>query len=176
MQDWSAFIRRHTPAVWKTVYRVLGNETDAADAFQETFIAALALEQKQPVSNWDATLRHLASARAIDLLRRRLRDRRDSSGASDWDAIAGSQPSPENRSEDHELVERLRQLVAELPTDQAELYCLRFIHEWSYRQIADQLGMTENAVGVALNRIRGWLAQRMHARTPQEEIPHEEPK
>ncbi len=169
MEDWSAIIRRHTPVVWQTVYRVLGNEADAADAFQETFIAALAFARSQPVNNWEAALRRLATARAIDILRRRLRQRTHFQAPA-WEEIASAAAEPCEHAEEQELIAQLRLLVAELPDDDAEVYCLRFIHEWTYQQIAVELAMTPNAVGVLLNRIRTKLALAMTTKNSNIEV------
>jgi RNA polymerase sigma factor (sigma-70 family) len=164
MEDWPTIIRSYTPVVWETVYRLLGNQADAADAYQESFIAALAISRREQVNNWEATLRHLATARAIDVMRRRLRERGRLEEPAAWEEMAGPVPEPSERAEERELIGHLRLLVAELPADQAEVYCLRFIHEWTYQQIANELRITPNAVGVQLNRIRARLAAALAAK------------
>lgn len=74
MHDWSDLIDKHGPSVWSIIRRLIGNRDDASDCFQEVFSAALELSRKQKVLSWTATLRHLASVKAIDSLRRRYRD------------------------------------------------------------------------------------------------------
>jgi RNA polymerase sigma-70 factor, ECF subfamily len=173
MNDWPAIIRRYAPAVWETALHVLGNEADAADAFQETFVAALAFTRRRHVRNWEAMLRRIASARALDVLRRRLRERARLDGDPPWEDLASPELDPGRHAQERELVETLRRLVAELPDEQAEIYCLRYVHQWSCRQIADELATTENAVGVALNRIRTRLSRDLqHSITPGE-VNHE---
>ena len=71
MHDWSDLIDKHGPMVWSIIRRLIGNRDDASDCFQEVFSAALELSRKQKVLSWTATLRHLASVKAIDSLRRR---------------------------------------------------------------------------------------------------------
>ena len=73
--DWQKIIKKHGPSVWKTAYRLLGDCTDAADCFQETFICALEVSRRQHVRNFSALLARLATSRAIDRLRRALHKR-----------------------------------------------------------------------------------------------------
>jgi len=70
--DWQAIVRQHGQVVWQTAFRLLDSEADAADCFQETFISALAVSQRQRIKNWRALLRHLATARALDRLPERV--------------------------------------------------------------------------------------------------------
>ena len=37
MNDWPQIHERHGPLVWKTVYRILRDHTEALDCFQEVF-------------------------------------------------------------------------------------------------------------------------------------------
>ncbi len=63
--DWQMIVKKHGPAVWQTAYRLLGNNTDAADCFQETFVSALEVSRRQRVRNFSALLVRLATTRAI---------------------------------------------------------------------------------------------------------------
>ena len=78
MTDWDGILSREGPAVWRTVYRLLGRRADAEDCFQETFLAALQAwrdeaEAGRAVQSPRALLHRLATARAIDRLRSRYR-------------------------------------------------------------------------------------------------------
>ncbi len=85
--DWQVIIEKHGPAVWQTSYRLLGNHSDAADCFQETFVSALEFCRRQRVRNFPALLARLATARAIDQLRRRFRRSRSETDPADWAAL-----------------------------------------------------------------------------------------
>ena len=54
---------------------------------------------------------------------------------------------------------RLRKALAQLPTQQAEVFCLRSINDLSYREIAGQLDLKTSAVGVLLHRARSRLRE-----------------
>ncbi|MCY2954074.1 MAG: hypothetical protein NTU53_19210, partial [Planctomycetota bacterium] len=45
-------VREYGPLVWKTAYRLLPSEADAADCFQETFISAMEASCRSPVRHW----------------------------------------------------------------------------------------------------------------------------
>ena len=155
MPDWEEILRRDGPAVWRTAYRLLGNRSDAEDCFQETFLAAVKVSRREPVRHWRSLLVRLAATRAIDRLRRR----RTAGRGVDWDAVPGRAQSPEQSAEDAELSDRLRDALAGIPGRQAEVFCLHCLEGWSYEEIAAQLGLSANAVGVLLHRARKRLRE-----------------
>jgi RNA polymerase sigma-70 factor, ECF subfamily len=87
MPDWQEILSREGPAVWRTAYRILGNQADADECFQEAFLAALEVSRREHVAHWRALLQRLATARAVDRLRERVR-RRSREQAADMSAVA----------------------------------------------------------------------------------------
>src|SRR6185369_10019318 len=78
MIDWYELVQREGNSVWRTINRLVRNHADADECFQETFMAAYRLSQRQEIANWPPLLNRLAIARAIDRLRQRLsRNRRE---------------------------------------------------------------------------------------------------
>ena len=71
--DWPHVVRQHHLVVWQTAYRLLANHADASDCFQDTFLAAWQFSERDAVLNWPALLQRLATARALDLLRQKIR-------------------------------------------------------------------------------------------------------
>ena len=157
--DWQVIIEKHGPAVWQTAYRLLGNRADAADCFQETFVSALGFCRRQRVQNFSALLTRLATARAIDQLRRRFRRPNFNSGPTDLSAVQSANPGPAQAAQQQELGARLRELLSKLPAREAQAFCLRYLNDMSYRQIADELGIKTNAAGVLLHRARAKLKE-----------------
>jgi RNA polymerase sigma-70 factor (ECF subfamily) len=155
MTDWPQLVHDYGPLVWRTAYRLLGHDADAADCFQDTFAAALQLSRRQAVAHWPTLLRRLATARALDRLRRRYRER--AGGVTEAADAAAPGPGPVERAEGAELAGRLRDALTHLPPREAEVFCLRCVDDLSYDAIADQLGLSANAVGVLLHRARGRL-------------------
>jgi len=163
--DWQIIVKRHGPIVWQTAYRLLGNYADTADCFQETFVCALEVSRRQHVRNFPALLSRLATTRAIDQLRQRLRRSRADTKPADRSApstslragVPSHNPDPAQQLETEELAARLRKAIAQLPQQHAEVFCLRYLNGMSYRLIAKQLGIKTGAAGVSLHRARARL-------------------
>ena len=161
--DWHKIIKKHGPSVWKTTYRLLGDYTDAADCFQETFICALEVSRRQHVRNFSALLVRLATLRAIDRLRRRFSSQQVRIDAADLAAVSNKNPGPAQEAQNQELAERLRKSLSELPEQQAQAFCLRYLNDMSYRQIDKELGIKKSATGVLLHRARRKLRDSFEA-------------
>jgi RNA polymerase sigma-70 factor (ECF subfamily) len=73
---------------------------------------------------------------------------------------------PSRIAEAAELGEHLRDALARLDARQAEVFCLACLEGFDYRQIAAQLGVTINHVGVLLNRAKSSLRERLRAHAP----------
>lgn len=75
--EFEALLSEHGNSVWRLVVRILGNDGhDAADCFQQAFVE-LVLRQRQSNDIREARLllSRIATARAIDAVRRRIRER-----------------------------------------------------------------------------------------------------
>jgi RNA polymerase sigma-70 factor (ECF subfamily) len=151
--DWESILRADGPAVWRTARRLVGNDADADECFQEVFIDALEFSRKRPVQHWRALLTKLATARAIDHLRRRSR-RLNREEPMDWENLSQTGALPPAQAETAELSQLLRNALAEIPPKQAEVFCLACLDGWSYQQIAEQLAISVNSVGVLIHRAR----------------------
>ena len=68
------------------------------------------------------------------------------------------QPSHTDSAHDVEIVNALQEAIRKLPKVEASL-ALMHLDGLSYREMADVLGISENHVGVKLNRIRKQLAE-----------------
>src|SRR6059058_3884383 len=80
MTDWEGIVRSHGRAVWRTAWRVLADSADADDCMQEAFVDAVELSRREPVRDWGRLLTRLATSRALDRLRRRIREAKRRNG------------------------------------------------------------------------------------------------
>lgn len=154
MADWEAVVSQHVGIVQRTIYRLVGNHADAWDCIQETFLEAVKIDRREPVRNWSALLPHLATARALDLLRRRSRQRSRSSRDVDPIEATSREPSPSGRAEASELADRLRAAVGRLPRRQAEVFCLICFEQMTSEEIAERLRISPTATRMLLSRAR----------------------
>lgn len=157
MQNWQSIVNKHGPMVWKIAYRLLADYHDTQDCFQETFVAALELSRSEPVRDFKALLAKIANLRAIDRLRKRYHC--DQNNSVDIDTFASGRPGPDEHMHSIELVQQLRRAIAQIPKKEAEIFCLRFLSDLSYRQIAKMTGLNSNAVGVMLHRTKQQLRE-----------------
>ena len=133
MSDWPSILAEHGAAVWRTVYRVLNDHADALDCYQETFIAAWRLAEREPVLEWRSLLVSLATRRAIDRLRQRIRARARFSALDAVPEPATTADCPVHRAGASELLGRVRQALARLPEKQAEVFWLSCIEGQSHQ-------------------------------------------
>jgi RNA polymerase sigma-70 factor (ECF subfamily) len=156
--------------VWRTAYRLLANHADTADCFQETFLAALELSRRQPVRNVSGLLVRLATTRAIDRLRQRGRQEHRPTDGGRCQEI-GSGGDPHHEAQTQELVGQLREAIGQLPAQEAKVFCLRYLNDLSYRQIARELSIGTSTVGVALYRAKARLRQALGATQTDQGVP-----
>ena len=159
MIDWSSTIEEYGPRVWNIVYRIQGNQADASDCFQEVFVTAVQTSRRQTIRNMEAFLARVATQRGIDLLRKRKPQFKLHRLNTDADESESHEPQPLMHVQNKELSEQLRIALAQIPQQEAEIFCLRILNEYSYRQIAEATKINENYVGVLMNRARAKLQE-----------------
>lgn len=162
--DWDEVVHEHGAAVWRLARRILDHETDAGDCFQETFIAALSASRAAPVANWPGLLRKLCTARAIDILRRRIRDRRRTESLEATESLTASAADPADTLAGRELAARFRAALTALPRQQAEVFTLAVVEQVPHAEVAALCGLTPNHVGVLVHRARARLREMLAER------------
>ena len=135
----------HSGLVLKAALRVTGNMADAEDVLQTVFMRVLNQpDGLQAGVSQEAYLRRAATNAAIDVLRRR-------KTAREGDLEARQHSGKESTAYQKE---RVRQALAKLPKDDAELFVLRNIDGFSYDELAAMFGIERGTVASRLHRIR----------------------
>ncbi len=156
-EDWELIVRTYGPLAFDTAWRLLGHAADTEDVVQEAILDAFRLHARQPVENWGGLVRQLATRRAID----RLRQRRVfvSVPLETFEITAPESEQPESVAAERELADRLRWAIAELSDREASVFSLRYFGEMANSEIARTLGISTDAVGVALYKARKRLQE-----------------
>jgi RNA polymerase sigma-70 factor (ECF subfamily) len=149
--------------VWQVAYRLVGNHADAADCVQDAFLQALELSRRQAVTSWGGLLRRLATIQSLRRLRCRYREVPWTQALSADCPALSAEPGPVERAEATELAQDLRKALTNLSEQEAAVFCLRCLDDLSYKEIADQLQLEVNAVGVLLHRARARLRELLAA-------------
>lgn len=152
--------REHHRLVFATAFRLTGSAQDAEDVIQTVFLRLLRRDTLDLAPNPGAYLRRAAINAGLDLLRARSRAR---SIPLDEIEPVSSEHSPERNQRDRELRRDLRRAIARLPSRNAEIFSMRFLEETPNREIAEVLGMSAAAVGVAVHRARKNVIKELQA-------------
>jgi RNA polymerase sigma-70 factor (ECF subfamily) len=156
-EEWESIVRSHAPLAFDTAWRLLGHAADTEDVVQEALLDAFRLHASQQVDHWGALLRHLATRRAID----RLRKRRAAAflPLETVEVAAPAAHQPELVVAERERAGRLRWAIGELSDREASVFSLRYFGEMATGEIAQTLGISKDAVGVALFKARRRLKE-----------------
>lgn len=154
--DFDALYRSHYRRVFGLCLRLLNKPVQAEDATQEVFMRAYRsldrYDANQPFAPW---VLGIASNHCIDLIRRRTREPM-LFGDADGDAteIESAAPATLDTLVDAERDAKVRAAIAALPDKYRVPIVLAYYNESSYEEIARELGITRNHVGVLLLRAK----------------------
>lgn len=142
---WERLVKRHERLIFNYTYRMTGNPDDAADLMQEVFLAVFRnLHQFKADGNFKSWLIRIATNRSIDFYRRRRPDQDGDDHAFEVLVDPGGNPDAElNRNENRRLVLSLLQRVSH---EQRAVIELKFFQQFTFDEIADQLGVSPNTV------------------------------
>ena len=155
-------VDRHHGVVFRTCAAILSDEDLAADASQNSLLKAFrAIERFRGEAAFRTWLLAIAGNEARGLLRKVKRRREDRVEDLDMLPAVGNDPSVEVtlRSE----VERVREVLANLPEKQRLSVTLRIFEGLSFREIGDSIDSTEGSARVnyhhGIQRLRELLGE-----------------
>lgn len=151
-------------------YRLTGNEEDARDVVQETYLRAFrSLKKFRGDAQFSTWLYRITANCASTLLKKRAKTGHD---ALDHEASFVDESlhgDPEGRIDNGHLRERLQAALRDLPPKLRSVVVLRDIYDLPHEDIAKELGITESAAKVRLHRARAKLRDRLYSSSDEEE-------
>ena len=151
----------HGGIVLKVARAYTLNPDDCQDLVQEILLQAWRsmpnFRRECGTSTW---LYRVALNTSLGWVRKERRRRTSHEPIFAVDSVAATGPDSAQQAAEREAVDRLYAAIHQLPKADAALMLL-YLDDFTYRQMADVLGISENHVGVKLNRAKKALAELM---------------
>jgi RNA polymerase sigma-70 factor, ECF subfamily len=146
-------VERHSRNVFRLAFRMTGNEQDAEDVVQETFLRAYRqLKKYEARSSFATWLYRIASNYSLDLIRSRKRhqDRREVNMNHDEEvdimqSIPATSPTPDRMVFSGQVKDRVNSALDELSPQERTAFVLRHFEGMSIVEIGATLGTGTNA-------------------------------
>lgn len=169
-QAYTQLVDTYKGLVYSVSYRLLGSPVEAEDAAQETFLAAFrglhTFREGAPLAPW---LSRIAYNHCVRQLRKRgpptasLEERPAENLAPLAHRVPDPAPTPETLLERSELRAALEAAIESLPAHYRTAVTLRYLHDFSYAEVAETLNLPIGTVKTHLHRARGLLRERLEA-------------
>ena len=168
MPSWDELVRQHADRVYRLAYRLSGNQHDAEDLTQETFIRVFRSVQNYQPGTFEGWLHRITTNLFLDMVRRRARIRMEAL-PEDYDRVPAQDPDPEQIYHDSRLGADLQAALDALPPEFRAAVVLCDIEGLSYEEIGATLGVKLGTVRSRIHRgrqgIRDYLAA--HSQDPE---------
>src|SRR5213595_2124172 len=161
-----ALVERHSRSVFRLAYRMTGNEQDAEDVVQESFLRAYRqLGRFEARANFGTWLYRIVANCSVDLMRAK-QARHDQARGESLDAViempAADTPGPERLAQSAEVERRVRDALAVLSPLERAAFTLRHYEGRSIEEISRTLGLgtsaAKHSVFRAVKKLRVALA------------------
>lgn len=149
-RDWLiAAAREHERALLAYVRKLLrGDEARSRDIVQDAFVQLCQQSRSDLQGRVAPWLFTVCRRRVIDVLRKENR----MSALTDTHDPPSQQHGPAEQAETHDAAQTILARLTLLPANQQEAVRLKFLQQFSYREIADVMGLSESHVGVLLHQ------------------------
>ena len=171
--SWEQIVTEHSGRVYRLAYRLTGNQHDAEDLTQETFIRVFRSLSSYTPGTFEGWLHRITTNLFLDQVRRRRRIRMEPLG-DDARLLAGpiGLGSPERGFEHANLDGDVQRALDALSPEFRAAVVLCDIEGLSYEEIAATLGIKLGTVRSRIHRARAQLREQLAHRAPQESAPH----
>lgn len=146
-----ALVERHSHALFRLAYRMTGNEHDAEDVVQETFLRAFRhLNRFKTEASFPAWLHRIAVNCSINLLNKREPQIEENQTAASWptdalESLEATTPTPDSAAIQSELHQRMEAALDHLSTGERTAFILRHFEGRSIEEIRAILGVGTSA-------------------------------
>jgi RNA polymerase sigma factor (sigma-70 family) len=143
----------YSKAMYNVGFRITGNEDDAEDVLQESFISAFKnLSSFRADASFGSWLKKIVVNKAINVLQKRKMDPLPEN--EDWD-VAEEQTAIEYGN--GLTVEEVKRAIEQLPDGYRAVLSLYLLEGYDHQEIGEIMGITESTSKSQLNRAKGKL-------------------
>ncbi len=166
---YAELVRRHSGGLHRAVARILGDDTEAWDVVQMSFLKAWqkldSYDSRYSFTTW---LYRIGTNLAIDLLRSRTsRERAHKAGAEHRLRLVGEGENAGRRADRREADGILKELVGVLTPQQRTAFVLREVEGLDTAEVAEVLGCSSTTVRNHIFQARKALRQELRERFPE---------
>lgn len=158
LRSFELLVSGNQKKIFAFIYRMVLSQEDAIDLTQEVFIQLFcSLDKFRGEAKFSTWLYRIASNKSLDFLRRNRKKKIINEAnieATGFERLYSIEQSPENKFLHEEKIRLVRRVIAGLP-DKYRIVIILFHYEnFSYRQIANTLGVPEKTVATRIYRAK----------------------
>ena len=162
MPTWSELVQEHADSVYRLAYRLSGNQHDAEDLTQETFMRVFRSVKHYQPGTFEGSLHPITKNLFLDMVRHRSLIRMEEL-PEDYERVPGVGPTPEQAVAATTLDPALQRALDELSPEFRVAVVLCDVVGMSYEEIADTLGVKMGTVRSRIHRGRTQLKSSLEA-------------
>ncbi|OHO30680.1 RNA polymerase sigma factor SigE [Corynebacterium sp. HMSC034B08] len=158
MPTWSELVKEHADSVYRLAFRLSGNQHDAEDLTQETFMRVFRnVKQYQP-GTFEGWLHRITTNLFLDMVRRRAKIRMEAL-PEDYERVPGTDMTPEDAYSVTNLDPALQKALGDLKAEFRVAVVLCDVVGMSYEEIAETLGVKMGTVRSRIHRGRAQMRE-----------------
>ncbi len=154
------WMTRYQNLIYSICFRLTGDQFDAEDLAQDTFLSAYRSISRFDGQNEKAWLCRIATNKCIDHLKRAGR-RSIPTEEVFFSSLPDSRSSPEQETLEAELQEQLRVCCSQLPEPYRQVALDHYYHEMDINEIVAKTGKNKKTLQTQIYRAKGMLRERM---------------
>ncbi|HCT9181575.1 MULTISPECIES: RNA polymerase sigma factor SigE [unclassified Corynebacterium] len=156
MPSWGELVAEHADGVYRLAYRLSGNQHDAEDLTQETFMRVFRSLNKYQAGTFEGWLHRITTNLFLDMVRHRSKIRMEAL-PEDYERVPGTDMTPEQAYSVANLDPALQSALDNLAPDFRVAVVLCDVVGMSYDEIAETLGVKMGTVRSRIHRGRSQL-------------------
>lgn len=172
MPSWAELVEEHADSVYRLAFRLAGNQQDAEDLTQETFMRVFRNLKTYKPGTFEGWLHRITTNLFLDMVRHRSKIRMEAL-PEDYERVPGTAPTPEQVFTATNLDPALQAALDELGPEFRVSVVLCDVVGMSYEEIAKTLGVKMGTVRSRIHRGRSQLRASLEAQAASSEAARE---